>query len=296
MLRWLESGGLATAIVARDSVESITEHLRGWAQARGPGGVEQDLDWSRPSVMRSLVQASTEEERRALAGPIDELWCQSAEGPMLLQYRLAESPPRVRAIDLVDGFDLERELGSPVDDPLADDAMIFDEPASDGGEPAAKVESSRGMFQLRPAHLRALEHSGRAQIIGAEGARMELSSRQLRAVRQVIRSNVVDDIGRTLRRLHPEFGYGLTEAQLQERLRFGTGRARGHGFVSAREAGAFVQLMFLVGPNFDELPAIAARLAPRNGSSTDRLAAVFELTTAEQWQQARRLADPDAWS
>jgi hypothetical protein len=85
---------------------------------------------------------------------------------------------------------------------------------------------------------------------------------------------------------HPEAVASLKEAVIERRAAFGIGRAEAHGFNSDASIAGFVALMFLVAPDFDTHPPIAAVLADTSLAPEARLRALFERTAEEDWDAA----------
>ncbi len=79
---------------------------------------------------------------------------------------------------------------------------------------------------------------------------------------------------------------GLSDAEIERRVRLGLGRARSNGFTDPEPATAFVTLMFLVSPCFDRHPPIAAAIRLASGSPAERLRALFSKTRESDWDEA----------
>ena len=79
---------------------------------------------------------------------------------------------------------------------------------------------------------------------------------------------------------------GLSDKEIERRVRLGLARARSNGFTDPEPATAFVTLMFLVSPCFDRQPAIAAAIRSASGSSAEHLRALFTKTQESDWDEA----------
>lgn len=79
---------------------------------------------------------------------------------------------------------------------------------------------------------------------------------------------------------------GLSDLEIERRVRLGLTRARINGFTDPEAATAFVTLMFLVSPRFDRQPSIAAAIRSSSGSPADRLRALFSKTRESDWDEA----------
>jgi hypothetical protein len=76
----------------------------------------------------------------------------------------------------------------------------------------------------------------------------------------------------------------LRDKEIERRARLGIHRARTAGFSQPEEITAFVTLMFLVAPDFDAHPKIAASLKSLSGPK--RLQNLFQQTSEEDWAEA----------
>jgi hypothetical protein len=72
-------------------------------------------------------------------------------------------------------------------------------------------------------------------------------------------------------------------------------RARALGLDWESSITAFVALMFVVAPNFDEHPLIQRVLKDERVPANSRLEQLWERTTEENWEAARKNYDVNAW-
>src|SRR5664279_1770481 len=79
---------------------------------------------------------------------------------------------------------------------------------------------------------------------------------------------------------------GLSDSEIERRVRLGLGRARINGFTDPEPATAFVTLMFLVSPCSYRHPPIAAAIRSGSGSAPERLRALFNKTKESDWEDA----------
>jgi hypothetical protein len=82
----------------------------------------------------------------------------------------------------------------------------------------------------------------------------------------------------------PEAVADLKDKEIERRARLGIHRARSAGFAQPEEITAFVTLMFVVAPDFDAHPKIAAALARLSGPQ--RIKRLFEKTAEQDWAEA----------
>ncbi|MCS7044209.1 MAG: hypothetical protein NZR01_15600 [Bryobacteraceae bacterium] len=104
---------------------------------------------------------------------------------------------------------------------------------------------------------------------------------------------LVDHIVTHLGEEQPELIAELGDAEVRRRVVAGIGRAHSHRFVQPEAVTAYVTLMFLVAPDFDQHPAIARALR-LHGSEGDRLRLLFQRTREEDWEEAA--ASSKGWS
>jgi hypothetical protein len=72
-------------------------------------------------------------------------------------------------------------------------------------------------------------------------------------------------------------------------------RGRGHGLTWQSSLNAFVTLMFVVAPNFDAHPRVAAALAHDLRPPDFRMRDLPWRITAGDWREAAAAYDPHAW-
>ena len=82
---------------------------------------------------------------------------------------------------------------------------------------------------------------------------------------------------------------GYLFPEIGRRVRLGLARARAQGFTDPEPATAFVALMFLVAPGFDQQPAIAAAIRSARGTPAERLRTLFSQTQEQDWDEAAAL-------
>jgi len=110
---------------------------------------------------------------------------------------------------------------------------------------------------------------------------------------QLTDDELVEHIAGHLCQEQPETLEGLSDEEIDRRVRKGLVRARSHGFTDPEPATAYVALMFLVSPCFDQHPAIAAAIAAAHGTGAERLRTLFSRTKEQDWDQAASLGGWD---
>ncbi|MET0649847.1 MAG: hypothetical protein ABW208_24825 [Pyrinomonadaceae bacterium] len=87
----------------------------------------------------------------------------------------------------------------------------------------------------------------------------------------------------------------VDDATLFRLVRGGIERAGSYGMTWESTITAFVVIMFTVAPNFDEHPLIRRALTDARFEPNERLDAIWDSTTNENWEAARASYDPGAW-
>ena len=87
----------------------------------------------------------------------------------------------------------------------------------------------------------------------------------------------------------------LTDERLHEMVRRGVERARSYGITWESTLGAFVTIMFVAAPNFDEHPLIRRVLSDEKVDANARVERLWELTTEENWEVVAQNYDASAW-
>ncbi|MBE7543326.1 MAG: hypothetical protein M9913_18430 [Bryobacteraceae bacterium] len=84
----------------------------------------------------------------------------------------------------------------------------------------------------------------------------------------------------------PEAVAELRDPEILRRVHLGIDRARTHDLDSDGAITAFVTLMFLVAPNFDQHPRIRKALDNPSAEPDQRIQQIFERTAEADWDEA----------
>jgi hypothetical protein len=120
---------------------------------------------------------------------------------------------------------------------------------------------------------------------------LKVSAKQREMLNQAIEEAFVREVCRHLRAEHAPRCEGLDDAELSRRARVGIARARIHDLEWDTSITAFVAIMFEVAPTFDEQPAIRRVLGDRRVSPSQRIDALWDRTTEEDWDEAERYGE-----
>lgn len=86
-----------------------------------------------------------------------------------------------------------------------------------------------------------------------------------------------------------------SDDRLRELVINAVARARGYGLDWEASVTAFVVLMFVAAPNFDEHPLIQRVLKDERVDANSRLDQLWDRTSEENWDAAAKNYDPAAW-
>lgn len=87
----------------------------------------------------------------------------------------------------------------------------------------------------------------------------------------------------------------MADETLHQIVQNGIDRACGHGLSWESSLTAFVVLMFVVAPNFDEHPLFQLTLRDETVPPNARLGELMKRTTDKNWQAAKERYDASAW-
>ena len=87
----------------------------------------------------------------------------------------------------------------------------------------------------------------------------------------------------------------IPDETILEMVRNGIARARKYGISWESSIGAFVVLMFVTAPNFDEHPLIHRTLTDDSVEPNSRVDRMWERTTEENWEAVEQNYDANAW-
>lgn len=107
--------------------------------------------------------------------------------------------------------------------------------------------------------------------------------------------DVLPRVRNLMRIEYPHLVEEVPEDQLDQLIRLGFRRARALGFDESSTLIRFAVLMFICAPNFDEHPRVRAVLTDRTLTQEQRLDALLQRTTDQDWQEVRERYDAAAW-
>lgn len=87
----------------------------------------------------------------------------------------------------------------------------------------------------------------------------------------------------------------ISDERLQAMVRNAVTRARSYGMDWESTVTAFVVLMFVAAPNFDRHPLIERVLRDERASANSRIDQLWERTSDENWEAARKNYDVTSW-
>jgi len=87
----------------------------------------------------------------------------------------------------------------------------------------------------------------------------------------------------------------LTDEILSNMVRGGIARAREYGITWCSTLAAFVALMFISAPNFDDHPLLKRSLLDNETDPNGRMDKLIKNSTEQNWEAARQSYDANAW-
>ncbi|MCI0390609.1 MAG: hypothetical protein MOB07_17830 [Acidobacteria bacterium] len=87
----------------------------------------------------------------------------------------------------------------------------------------------------------------------------------------------------------------LTDEILSNMVRGGIARAREYGITWCSTLVAFVVVMFVSAPNFDDHPLLKRALLDNDTDPNGRLDKLIQNSTEQNWEAARQSYDANAW-
>jgi len=94
---------------------------------------------------------------------------------------------------------------------------------------------------------------------------------------------------------HSDRTQGLSDDILRKRVQDGILRARSYDLSWENTITAYVALLFVIAPNFDDHPALYPTLIDKNVAPNDRIDKLIERAREKDWAEARENADETAW-
>jgi hypothetical protein len=126
--------------------------------------------------------------------------------------------------------------------------------------------------------------------------RFTIRDEQMQALQRAQEEAFVRSVSDGLRNYHLDLVETIPEEQLLAMVARGIDRARRYGIRQKFGLAMFVELMLLVGEDFDEYPPIRAILLQPDIDPDDKMDRIIDTMTEPQWQGARRRSAPSAWS
>jgi len=118
---------------------------------------------------------------------------------------------------------------------------------------------------------------------------------QLEALRQAAEEDFTKRVIAFLKEQSADDVAGLSDEELNKRVKFGLGRARSYGISSESSLTFFVALQFRKSPVFDRHPAIHPILTNDRVKPDERLEGILERVPAQTWAEVERFRDERSW-
>jgi hypothetical protein len=124
---------------------------------------------------------------------------------------------------------------------------------------------------------------------------LKIRPEQMEVFRRAAVKGFIERMMEHLHRYHSEAIAGLSDEMLRDRVEIGVGRGEAYGLTSEDGLPFFVALMFEIAPNFDQQTNIHSLLSQKELPPKVRIELVQKATTADDWEEARKLSDPHVW-
>lgn len=125
---------------------------------------------------------------------------------------------------------------------------------------------------------------------------MIIRSSQMQTLQQAMDQTFVDEIADYISVNHSNTVAGMPDNLLKRRIHNGILRARIYGMTWRSSVTAFVVLMFVVAPNFDEHPLIHEILSNKKLQPDERINLIAGLTYEKDWEEAHSCYNDEAWN
>lgn len=126
---------------------------------------------------------------------------------------------------------------------------------------------------------------------------LKITRLQMATIDHSVEDAYARDMALYLREEHADEVGGLSDKELLARVNVAIARALTYELTWDESITAFVAIMFVVAPTFDEQPAIRAVLRDERVPPNLRIDALWERTTDEDWDEAEKAAEraEDFW-
>jgi hypothetical protein len=135
---------------------------------------------------------------------------------------------------------------------------------------------------------------------------LTIRTEQITAFERAVDERYIEDLTDYLLQTHPKAPIrsyvrsallsSLTRTVVLRLVRNGIARARSHGLTWKGNIAAFVTLMVIVSPNFDQDPVVARILREARESIDRHWESIWDDTTNDDWARIRDSYDTAAWT
>lgn len=146
--------------------------------------------------------------------------------------------------------------------------------------------------------LRAPDSSGMTALgsrLGKGNSVLQIREQQLDILTEGATRQFELELMASLRGTQTDLIAELTDSVLLQMVRAGIERARGRGMTWRYSIALFVELMFVVAPNFDEYPQVNARLENPEVDPDVSIDSAVSALTGGEWREVQARSDARAW-
>lgn len=120
---------------------------------------------------------------------------------------------------------------------------------------------------------------------------MLIREAQINEFRKQSEEEFIEGMARDLRTNHPDRTSVLDDKELRRRVEFGLRKAQKYEMTGKYPIAIFIELMFIVAPDFDEYPLINFILKDREIAPNDRIDRAIEEMSEQRWENAKRRSE-----
>lgn len=124
---------------------------------------------------------------------------------------------------------------------------------------------------------------------------MKIRNDQIEAFKTTADESLAESLLKDLRAEYADDVDGLDDETIRRRIHYGLGRARRYEITRDKSLAAFVLLMFVVTPHFDDYPDIQEVLQNEDIKTNMRIKWVLRNTTNEEWDKVKQHGRKSPW-
>ncbi len=120
---------------------------------------------------------------------------------------------------------------------------------------------------------------------------MKIREEQIDEFRRQSEEEFVENVASDLRENQPDKVADIDEQELRRRVRFGLEKAQKYGMTGQYPIAMFIELMFMVAPDFDEYPLVNSILKDNQIPPNDRVDRAVAEMNEQRWGNVKVRSD-----